>query len=146
MASLASLDKLHFRGPSPHGMAAAVLQPAEVFEGGWIREAEDHERGLFKSKLRDPVVSRNGGEAVVDRDRLRKSIISRSTANGAGYGEHSDRSAPAWTLHKRMGPERVAKPPTATPLRKRRMQPSVKNSDFEDPEPYLIAARKLLEH
>ena len=148
LTSLASLDTLRFHSTSSR-VAAAVLHKPEIFEGGWIRDAEEHERGLFSTVSNaqdadsvDPnraVTVPKAGEAVIDKDRLRRSILSRSTA---GYRQYNDKTS-AWAIPRRKGPDRVAGPPTATPLKKRR--PAAQEGE-EDPEPYLIAARKLLEH
>lgn len=156
LASLSSLDSLRFH-TSPRRVAAAVLHPPEAFEGGWIRDAEEYERGLFSSSaahgsvqvgenseaVHVPAAGSIAREPVIDKNRLRKSILSRSTA---GYRQYNERNA-AWALQKRRGPERIAGPPTATPLRKRRptAQKGLGN-DADDPEAYLLAARKLLEH
>ena len=148
LTSLSFIDSLPFTSTSR--LSAATLAPHDVWEGQYIREAEEHEQTLFTVNVNDvgdrdgrasPVKVGNGEDG--DRiNRLRRSLLGRSSskANNATTG--------AWQLAKRRGPRRVNGPETVTPLKRRRNNNADKaaSPDSVDPWAYLVAARKLLEH
>ena len=131
-------------------LSAAALAPREEWDGHHIRDAEEHERALFTANV-DEAADGDGGGPLSNaggRDdgermhRLRRSILGRGTASSRSA------AAGAWQLTKRRGPLRVKGPETATPLKKRRNSYTGEHdsSGDMDPEVYLAAARKLLEH
>lgn len=158
--SLLFLDSLPFHRTTGR-LASAALAPLDIFEGQHIREAEEHELGLFQLQQRDDGSGRALGDgragrartdgafvdAPQDKDRLRKSILGRGgqtqtrTISSGAQG--------AWAFSKRRGPARVGGPEVATPLKRRRVrhsEASSRTATDDDPEAYLLAARKLLQH
>ena len=156
--SLSFLDSLPFHRTTGR-LASAALAPLDIFEGQHIREAEEHELGLFQLQQqredgsghamsdgragrarKDGVLVDAAGGGAQDKDRLRKSILGRGGQNGG---------AGTWAFSKRRGPMRIGGPEVATPLKRRRVRhsdASGRGSTDDDPEAYLLAARKLLQH
>lgn len=176
--SLSFIDSLPFKR-SRGGLPAAVLSEDAEFEQRCIREAEDHEIGLFTvegSHQKDSTSSSNNasgavgaaaghgtnskggkslgsfGDVGLDENRLRRSLLGRS-ANGNNNRQLRGNNNGAWQLARRKGPTRISNTTQATPLRKPRKRASATAPrgqggavDFEDPEPFLLAAQRLLEH
>lgn len=160
-ASASFLDSLPFQAAKGR-IADTALAPAEVFEGTYIRDAEEHELGLFsaeESTSYDGLQGAVGGSSSIDhqsiherddRSRHRRSLLGRSTGGSStsrnqqlgNNGSTSSRNA--WNFPKSKGPARIGAPEKATPLKKRRAQ-NAQNKTVTDPEAYLIAARKLLQ-
>lgn len=156
--SLSFLDSLPFKSSSPL-VRAALATPSE-FEGTYIREADAHELGIFQQTGEDGTVlpgkarpsNRANGQDTTHQpervNRLRRSLLGRS-ANAYRPGSY-DAPPTNRMFVQRAGPQRVAGPVTATPLRKQRQKvastPSKTSKAEYDPEVYLIAAQKLLHH
>lgn len=163
-ASASFLDTLPFHETKKR-LAEQALTPAELFEGTYIRDAEEHELGLFsteESLSGDVAYAGAAGSSAIDhhsvadrddRARHRRSLLGRSTSgsttsrsqhvgNNASNGILGARNA--WNYPKSRGPARIGAPEKATPLKKRRAQPA-QNKNAIDPEAYLLAARKLLQ-
>ena len=163
--SLSFLDSLPFHRTTGR-LASAALAPLDVFEGQHIREAEEHELGLFQLEQRDDDDSgralsagragraRTEGasaDAVAsqDRDGLRKSIVGRGVQ--AQTQANTSGAQGTWAISTRRAPSRIRGPEVATPLKRLRVRHSDasgkdKGAANDDPEAYLLAARKLLQH
>jgi hypothetical protein len=155
--SCSFLDTLPFEH-SKGRFAEAALAAPEVFEGTYIRDAEEHELGLFSTHDNDINDTGYGGEgsstqaAREDRTRHRRSLLGRSTGVGGStsrsnyqaeaLNDGSQNAHGTWSFAKRRGPARIGAPEKATPLKKRRAL--TQNNKAIDPEAYLLAARKLL--
>lgn len=161
-ASASFLDSLPFQATKGR-IADTALAPAEVFEGTYIRDAEEHELGLFSTEESTSydggIPGGVGGSSSIDhqsmhdrddRSRHRRSLLGRSTGGSStSRNQHigsdgSISSRNAWNFPKSRGPARIGAPEKATPLKKRRAQ-NAQNKAVADPEAYLIAARKLLQ-
>lgn len=164
-ASTSFLDTLPFQATKGR-IADTALAPAELFEGTYIRDAEEHELGLFSTEegngSHDGLQAGAGGSSSIDhhhstherddRARHRRSLLGRSTGgsstarnNNIGNNNGQSNSRNAWHFPKSRGPARIGAPDKATPLKKRRAQPAHQNKNTADPEAYLLAARKLLQ-
>lgn len=171
--SASFLDSLPFTR-TQGGIVDAALAPAEVFEGTYVRDAEEQELGLFRTQndLANEGHPQNGqaesskaaaARALLnerdERAKHRRSLLGRSTgagASGSSLSRHTSNNTilnsaqSAWNFPKRSGPARTGPPDKATPLRKRRVvannaSTTQKNNNVTvDPEIYLKAARKLL--
>lgn len=160
--SASFLDSLPFQATKGR-IADTALAPAEVFEGTYVRDAEEHELGLFStedSSSHDGLYAAGAGSSSSidhhsvrerdDRARHRRSLLGRSTGrsstsrSGGHLGSSASTSHNAWHFPKSRGPARIGAPEKATPLKKRRAQPA-QNNNVVDPEAYLLAARKLLQ-
>lgn len=159
-ASTSFLDTLPFQETKGR-IADQALAPAEVFEGQYIRDAHEHELGLFStadSSYTDGIHASNAGNGLVDhhsvhdrddRARHRRSLLGRSTSGSTTsriqhIGNNVGSASNAWHFPKSRGPARIGAPDKATPLKKRRAQPA-QNKSVVEPEAYLLAARKLLQ-
>lgn len=163
-ASTTFLDTLPFQETRGR-IADAALAPAELFEGQYIRDAHEHELGLFSTEEglhNDGVQTGAPGSGLLehqsvndrdDRARHRRSLLGRSTSGsttsrsqqiGSNASQGIGGSRNAWNFPKSRGPARIGAPEKATPLKKRRAQ-TAQNKSVIDPEAYLLAARKLLQ-
>lgn len=161
-ASTSFLDTLPFQATKGR-IADTALAPAEVFEGTYVRDAEEHELGLFSTEDSSSYDTAHAGVGTSssidhhsiherdDRARHRRSLLGRSTGGSSTSRNHhisnngSTATRNAWHFPKSRGPARIGVPDKATPLKKRRAQPANQNKNVADPEAYLLAARKLLQ-
>ena len=158
--ALTFLDKLQTTRPSK--LVSVVLSPPNDLENGWIRDAAEHELGLYtqghgvdgdEGDAHDlQPTAGTGAVSRQDMDAERVNKLRRSLLGRSANGRTSNHTAGAWTFKQRPAPHAATMPPQATPLRKRkptggdtamRGQPQHANMDAQV---YLVAAQKLLVH